>query len=413
MPVRPFAMVHYHEIGLKGRNRSTFENILVRNLRSALGGTGAGDPRKLPGRVIVPLDPGSDETVVAERLKRVFGVANFGLGIGGKLAPESLGEVAWEAVRGRDFATFAVRARKAHSDFSLSAREINEKVGAYLLERSGKRVNLSKPDLTCHIEIVGDLVIVYVGRQRGAGGLPVGSSGKVIALLSSGIDSPVAAARMMRRGARVVFAHFHSQPFTDGSSARQAAEIVELLTRWAYASTLYTIPLAPSQQQIAATAPESLRTVLYRRMMMRIASALAVRESAGALVTGDSLGQVASQTLENLAVVEDAADLPVLRPLVGRDKEEIVDEARALGTFEVSSAPCQEACVLFEPKRPATKAKIEQVRAAEASLDLAALVDQAVSSSVVRTFAFPLAPSAGGGAHQPAASPNAVFGHSE
>jgi tRNA uracil 4-sulfurtransferase len=193
----------------------------------------------------------------------------------------------------------------------------------------------------------------------------------------------------MRRGPRVVFVHFHSQPFTDASSERQSAEIVEILTRYQYTSSLYVVPLAPSQQLIAASAPESLRTLLYRRMMMRIATDIGHRESAGALVTGDSLGQVASQTLENLGVVEDAAGLPVLRPLVGRDKEEIVAEATMLGTFTVSSAPCQEACVLFEPKRPATKATIPQVRAAEEGLDLDALVAEAVKASDVRTFRFP------------------------
>jgi tRNA uracil 4-sulfurtransferase len=389
MTLRPHAIVHYHEIGLKGRNRSTFENALVRNLTKALGGTGAARPRKLPGRVLVPLDAEAGTELVSERLTRVFGVANVGLGVGGKLDPDALSEIAWDVVKDRDFATFAVRARKAHSDFPLSAREINEKVGAYLLERSGRRVNLSEPELTCYIEIVGELVVVYAERLRGAGGLPVGCSGKVVSLVSSGIDSPVAAARMMRRGSRVVFVHFHSQPFTDGSSVRQTTELVELLTRFQYASTLYSVPLAPSQQSIAASAPESLRTLLYRRMMMRIASEIARRESAGALVTGDSLGQVASQTLENLAVVEDASDLPVLRPLVGRDKEEIIAEAMSIGTFEVSSAPCQEACVLFEPKRPATKASVEQARAAESPLELEPLIEDALNASDVRTFRFP------------------------
>jgi len=389
MPVRPFAIVHYHEIGLKGRNRSTFENILIRNLAKALSGTGAFKPRKLPGRVLVPLPEEADRSLVAERLVRVFGVANIGLGVGGKLEAEAISEVAWNVVRDRDFSTFAVRARKAHSEFALSAREVNEKVGAYLLERSGRRVDLSEPELTCHIEIVGDLVIVYADRLHGAGGLPVGSSGKVVALVSSGIDSPVAAARMMRRGSRVVFAHFHSQPFTDGSSVRQAGELVEILTRYQYSSTMYTIALAPSQQEITAVAPSSLRTLLYRRMMMRIASEIGRRESAGALVTGDSLGQVASQTLENIAAVEDAAELPVFRPLIGRDKEEIVAEATRIGTFEVSSAPCQEACVLFEPKRPATKATVEHVRAAESPLDLDRLLAAAVDSAEVTTFRFP------------------------
>ena len=389
MQPRPFAIVHYHEIGLKGRNRSLFENILIRNLAAALEGTEAGKPRKLPGRVLIPLDEGTDRELVAARLGKVYGVANFGLGIGGSFDAGSLADIAWQVTGEHEFATFAVRARKAHSDFALSAREINEKVGASLLERSGKRVNLSEPDLTCYIEIVGDLVVVYADRRKGAGGLPVGSSGKVVALVSSGIDSPVAAARMMRRGSRVVFAHFHSQPFTDASSARQAAEIVELLTAHQNTSTLYLLPLAPAQQIIAAECPEPLRTLLYRRMMMRIATEVAARESAKALVTGDSLGQVASQTLENLGVVEDAAGMPVLRPLVGRDKEEIVTEASALGTFTVSSAPCQEACVLFEPKRPATKATVNQARAAETKLDLGALVADSLENAEVRTFRFP------------------------
>lgn len=389
MQPRPFAIVHYHEIGLKGRNRSLFENILIRNLAAALEGAGAGKPRKLPGRVLIPLEPDADREVIAARLGNVYGVANFGLGVGGALDAGSLSDVAWQVTSERDFETFAVRARKAHSDFALSAREINEKVGAALLERSGKRVNLSEPDLTCYIEIVGDLVIVYADRRRGPGGLPVGSSGKVVALVSSGIDSPVAAARMMRRGSRVVFVHFHSQPYTDASSARQAGEIVDLLTAHQNMSTLYLLPLAPAQQIIAAECPEPLRTLLYRRMMMRIATVVAERESAKALVTGDSLGQVASQTLENLGVVEDAAGIPVLRPLVGRDKEEIVNEATALGTFTVSSAPCQEACVLFEPKRPATKATINQTRAAESKLDLGGLVADSIENAEVRTFRFP------------------------
>lgn len=389
MPTHPYAIVHYHEIGLKGRNRSHFENILVRNLAATLAGTGAGKPRKLPGRVLVPLAADADRELVAERLGKVFGVANYGLGVGGSLDPERLAGIAWDVARERPFETFAVRARKAHSDFALSAREINEKVGAHLLERSGKRVDLSNPELTCHIEIVGDLVVVYADRRRGAGGLPVGSSGKVVALISSGIDSPVAAARMMRRGSRVVFAHFHSQPYTDASSARQTEEIVEMLTAYQNASTLYLLPLAPAQQVIAAECPEPLRTLLYRRMMMRIATEVARRESAMALVTGDSLGQVASQTLENLGVVEDAAGMPVLRPLVGRDKEEIVSEATALGTFGVSSAPCQEACVLFEPKRPATKATIAQASSAESKLDLGTLVSASLEGADVRTFRFP------------------------
>jgi len=194
---------------------------------------------------------------------------------------------------------------------------------------------------------------------------------------------------MMRRGARCTLIHFHSQPFTDLSSARNATEIAEILTRRQYDSNLYMVPLAPAQEQIVTECPEELRTILYRRMMMRIASEIARRDGAQALVTGDSLGQVASQTLENLAVVEGAASLPVLRPLIGRDKNEIIEEARALGTFDVSSAPCQEACVLFEPKSPVTKARASIVERAESVLDLPAMTTAAADSTTLTTLRFP------------------------
>lgn len=383
--MRDYVLVHYHEIGLKGRNRSFFEQALVKHLRRVL----ETPVKRLPGRILIDVAGDADRDRMRERLQRVFGVANFAFARGGKLGLEAMSDLSWEMVRDRDFATFAVRARKAHSDFPLGSREINEKVGAFLLERSGKRVDLSQPDLTCAIEIIGELVLVSVDRAPGAGGLPVGVSGRVAALLSGGIDSPVAAARMMRRGARVSLIHFHSQPFTDGSSVRHAVELATLLTRYQLSSTLWLVPLAPAQEVIAAECPQELRTILYRRMMMRIAGEIAGREGAKALVTGDSLGQVASQTIENLVAVEDAATLPVLRPLVGLDKIEIIAESQRLGMFEVSSAPCQEACVLFEPKRPATKVSPDVARAAEGAFDAEALTTAAVEAAEVRMFRYP------------------------
>lgn len=385
MSVRDLVIVHYHEIGLKGRNRSFFEQALVKHIRKATGL----EVRRLPGRLLIEVPQGSASEGLAARLRKTFGIANFAFARGGKLDLERINALAIEMVGDRDFSTFEVRARKAHSGFPLAARELNEKVGAFLLERTGKRVNLSHPDLTCAIEIVGDLVLVSVDREQGPGGLPVGVSGRVVALLSGGIDSPVAAVRMMKRGSRVTFVHFHSQPYTDGSSVRHAEELAGLLTEFQLDSSLWLVPLAPAQERIAAECPQEFRTILYRRMMMRIAGAIAERDGAKALVTGDSLGQVASQTIENLAAVEDAARIPVLRPLIGWDKIEIIAESQRFGLFEVSSAPCQEACVLFEPKQPATKASIPAVRAAEEPLDLESLTAAAVDAAEVRRFAFP------------------------
>lgn len=389
MGVRDHLLVHYHEVGLKGRNRTLFERALVRNLVRACGDLADLKPRRLPGRILAPLPVDADGAAIAARAAEVFGVANLALARGGVIDFETMCGVAWEKMSERAYETFAVRARVAHSPVSMSGREINEKLGAWLLERSGARVNLSAPDRTCHVEIVGDLVLVYADRVPGSGGLPVGTSGRVAVLLSSGIDSPVAAARMMRRGARCTLVHFHSQPFTDGSSLRNAEELARILTRFQYDTNLYAVPLAPSQQVIATSCPEELRTVLYRRMMMRIAGEVARGEGAKALVTGDSLGQVASQTIENLTVVEDAAPLPVLRPLVGHDKTEIIEMAQRLGTFETSSAPCQEACVLFEPRSPATKARLRDVQRAEEGLDLGGMVKDAVAGVEVRTIRFP------------------------
>jgi len=389
MAIRDYLIVHYHEVGLKGGNRSHFERALVRNISRAASDLAELKPRRLPGRILVDLQIGANADRVAARAGTVYGIANLARARGGQIGFDSICEIAGELMGAGDYDTFAVRARIAHSTYPMSAREINEKLGAWLLEHVGKRVNLSQPDRTCYVEIVGDLVLVYVERLPGPGGLPVGTSGRVAVLLSAGIDSPVAAARMMRRGARATLIHFHSQPFTDASSARNAEEIARTLTERQFDSNLYVVPLAPSQQQIVADAPEELRTILYRRMMMRIASEIARRDGAQALVTGDSLGQVASQTLENLAVVEAAATMPVLRPLIGRDKTEIIEEARALGTFEVSSAPCQEACVLFEPKNPVTKARLRDVERAEVSLDLETMTKEAADAAELRVLTFP------------------------
>lgn len=389
MTVRDYCIVHYHEVGLKGRNRSLFERALAQNIARATADLAEVKPRRLPGRILVPVPEGTTGAAIAARLRDVYGIANYAVARGGKLDLDAIIDVAGDVMRAHPYETFAVRARIAHSGFPMSAREINEKLGAWILEHVGGRVNLSQPDRTCRVEIVGDLALIYADRVPGPGGLPVGVSGRVAVLLSAGIDSPVAAARMMRRGARASFIHFHSQPFTDASSVRNTQEIAQILTKFQFESNVWLVPLAPSQQQIVTACPEELRTVLYRRMMMRIAGEIAHRDGAKALVTGDSLGQVASQTLENIAVVGAVSSLPVLRPLIGMDKIEIIAESEALGTFEASSAPCQEACVLFEPKSPVTKARARDVERAEAKLDVAAMVDEAVHAAEVRVLRSP------------------------
>jgi thiamine biosynthesis protein ThiI len=252
-------------------------------------------------------------------------------------------------------------------------------------------VDLKHADATAWIEMFGNDGIVYRDRKEGPGGLPVGVSGRMLMLLSGGIDSPVAAWRMAKRGAEVEMIHFHGQPFTDPSSVRQVMDLANVLTRYQLQTTVHVVPLADAQREIATHSPESLRVVLYRRMMMRIAAAFAEERGAKALITGDSLGQVASQTIENIRTVDAAIgdSIEVLRPLIGMDKQEIVDNARSIGTYEISTRQHQDCCVLFEPQAPATKTLPQDAARAERDLDLDALVGKALAAREEHTLELP------------------------
>jgi len=251
------------------------------------------------------------------------------------------------------------------------------------------RVDLEQPELNVFVEVLRDRIFYCVEKLAGPGGFPVGSSGRVAALLSGGIDSPVAAWRLMKRGCRATLVHFHAFPLQDHTTIDKVRELTRILTRWQLRTRLLLVPFGPAQQTIVAQAPAPLRVVLYRRFMVRIAEALAFRVRAKALVTGESLGQVASQTLDNLRTIDEAARGPILRPLVGMDKEEITREARRIGTFEVSTLPDQDCCQLFVPRGPALAAHVDEVRRAEEGLDVQGLVTAAVRETSEERFEFP------------------------
>jgi tRNA uracil 4-sulfurtransferase len=295
-------------------------------------------------------------------------------------------------LRAEPFQSFAVRARRTYSSFETSSQKINVEIGQRLKDQTGARVDLTNPDATIWIELFGGAGLVYRRRLLGPGGLPAGVSGKMLVLLSGGIDSPVAAWRVARRGAEVEMVHFHGRPFTDPSSIRQAAELAEVLTRFQLQTVLHLVPLGNIQREVVTNTPSSLRVILYRRMMLRISASLAVQRDAQALVTGDSLGQVASQTIENMTTVDAALEtdqIPVLRPLVGMDKQEIVNDAKVIGTYEISTRKYQDCCVLFEPRSPATRAQPGQADKAERSLDVDALVGKALAEIETRIFELP------------------------
>jgi thiamine biosynthesis protein ThiI len=388
-------VAHYHEIGLKGRNRNFFEDALTRNLKRALRGTGYTRIRKGFGRVTVDFDEGARVADAAERAALVFGIVNLGMGVRVKPDLDEIGRVALEMIQAEPFDSFAVRARRTHSSFEVSSNKINVEIGQRIVDATGGRVDLKHPDATIHIEMFGNSGVVYRTRMQGPGGLPVGVSGKMLALLSGGIDSPVAAWRMARRGAEVEMVHFHGQPFTDPSSVRQATELAEVLTRYQLRTVLHMVPLADVQREIVTHAPSSLRVVLYRRTMMRISETLARQIDAKALITGDSLGQVASQTIENITTVDAALPEPrieVLRPLIGMDKQEIIDLATRLGTYEISTRQHQDCCVLFEPRSPATRSEPRYAEKGEVELDMDALIGKALAGIETRVMELPELP---------------------
>ncbi len=382
-------IVHYQEIALKGRNRPWFVARLVRNLRRATSDLDVRSIRVLMGRIEVVLGTETPWDVIRDRLSRVFGVGNFAKAGRAPLDVDAIAAEILDDLGDLQPETFRVSARRADKRFPLTSPQIEREVGGRIREARGWTVNLGDPQLTIHVETLTNEAFYSFGRHRGAGGLPVGASGHVVCLLSGGIDSPVAAWRMMRRGCRVTFVHFHSYPVLSRASQEKARELVALLTQYQYDSRLLLVPFADVQQQVILSVPPPLRVVLYRRLMMRIAEAIAIRQRAGALVTGEVVGQVASQTLENLSRINEVVQLPVLRPLVGMDKEEIIAEAQRLDTYPVSIIPDQDCCTLFTPKHPATKARRGGVELAESSLPLEDMIEKALGAVVVEEFKFP------------------------
>jgi thiamine biosynthesis protein ThiI len=294
-----------------------------------------------------------------------------------------------ESLNGARFESFRIETQRGDKTFPLNSPEINRQLGAAVKEQSGARVDLSNPELTVTVEILPHDAFFGFEKISGAGGLPVGASGRLVALISGGIDSPVAAYRMMKRGCRLIFVHFHSAPYLDKTSQEKVRQLITLLTRHQFLSRLYLVPFGEIQRQIVTAVNRPLRVVLYRRMMLRIAEAIARKEKAKALVTGESLGQVASQTLENISVIQQAATLPILRPLVGMDKQEIIDQARRMGTFDISSIPDQDCCQLFVPKHPATKARFDEVEEAESRLEILELLRYGIDQASEEEFTFP------------------------
>jgi thiamine biosynthesis protein ThiI len=398
-------VVHYHELWLKGNNRRFFLHKLRHALQRALEGLPITRISHPGDRLVIELSDNFELDETLRRLARVSGIAYLGIGRlvtpPSKPSSDSTDDVlapicaaAWEEIRRERFSTFAVRAKRSDKCFPVSTMAIERHVGGYVFDRLASegrspRVDLENPDLTCRIEIARGLLLVYARRIPGPGGLPANTAGKLVCLLSGGFDSAVAAFKMMKRGAHLSFVHFWGGGARPGeSSVHVARQLLERLVPWQFTAKLYLIPFEPLQREIAASTPEEFRILLYRRLMLRIAERIALRERANGIITGDSLGQVASQTLQNMHAVGSIARLPIYRPLAGDDKLEIQEIARRIGTHDISAEPFHDCCPVFQPKSPALFATPRDLDTAEQNLRVAELVERGLHSLSMERFRY-------------------------
>jgi len=387
MELNNYIICHYAEIALKGGNRLFFENKLLENIKKAVNPDFLEWARLFRGRIILKLSEKSNKKELKQNLKKVFGIAFFCFAKQSSLDIKEIKKISLELIKEKKGKTFKIDASRDNKGFTLNSQQINEAVGEYVLKHSDKQVKLQNPGITCFIEILKNAYI-YTDKISGLGGMPVGSAGNVVSLISGGIDSPVSSYLLMKRGANCIFTSFHSYPYTDEQSLKKIEELVKILNQFQYDSKLYLIPFADIQKEISLKTPSSLRIILYRRMMLRISQEIAKKEKAKALVTGESLAQVASQTLENIEVINESCLIPVFRPLIGMDKQEIIQIAKEIGTFKTSIIPHQDCCIRFMPSNPETKAKIKEVKDAEKKLDIDKLIKESLKGLEIKYFKF-------------------------
>ena len=391
-PYQRICLIHYHEIGLKGHNRGTFENRLLKNAEFALKDKPIVTIRRISGRLLVFIKEGvtyDEATDIARVISRLPGVARVSCGYTCERDIDIMNDVAVRALKEfGPFETFKVTARRNHTDFDIDSMSMQQLIGAHLCRNfPDKKVKMKGQDATVHVEVIQSASYVYAFTMPGIGGLPVGSSGKVMCLLSSGIDSPVALWRMARRGAVCMAVHFSGRPQTSSASEYLVDDIAHVLEQSGCIARVFVVPFGDYQRQIAATVPPELRIIMYRRLMFRVAEELAKQNRCKAIVTGESLGQVASQTIENITVTNAVIkDLPVFRPLIGTDKQEIIEQAEELGTFGISSTDAPDCCTLFMPRSPETHAKLDRVEDVEQALPIEAWLADIVASAEVHDY---------------------------
>ena len=356
-------LIHYNEVALKGKNRIFFEQKLASNIKLALP---SAKVNRLQGRILAEVP---DEVDISN-LDNIFGISSYSPAITVKTDLEEIKKAAAEIIKNQSGKTFKVETRRAWKQFARDSMEVSREVGAHILENSRLKVDVKNPGLTVRIEVLKDKTFVYCEKIKGAGGLPVGTAGRVLVLISGGIDSPVAAYYAMKRGCEVDFIHFHSYPYTDKASIEKVTELIKILSKFQGRSRLYLAPIIEFQKEAVKTIESRHRIILYRRLMYKVADEVAKKNHLKAIVSGDNLGQVASQTLENMGVIGHGIELPILRPLLGFDKEEIIEVAKKIGTFLISIEPHGDCCSVFLPQNPATKSRLKDILAEEKKIGM-------------------------------------------
>ncbi|NNG66044.1 tRNA uracil 4-sulfurtransferase ThiI [Caldanaerobacter subterraneus] len=366
-------LIKYGELALKGENRSFFENTLVKNIKYALRDFDGVKVEKTHGRIYVECEKNVEEAI--ERLKKVFGIVGITRAKEADLDLEEIFKAAVDLMKSHQGKTFKVETKRPNKAFPYNSMEISRRVGAAVLKNvKNMKVDVHNPDVLLNVEI-REKAFLYAGVIEGAGGLPLGTNGKATVLLSGGIDSPVAAWMMMKRGVEVEAVYFHSPPYTSDRAKEKVVDLCKVLSQYGRGMRLHVVHFTDLQLEIYEKCPARLTTIIMRRMMMKIAEKIAQQNGSLALITGESLGQVASQTIESLYVTNSSVSLPVFRPLIGMDKREIIDIAQKVGTYEISIRPYEDCCTIFVPKHPATKPKLEKVLEAEEKMDYQKFID--------------------------------------
>ncbi|MDD5341254.1 MAG: tRNA 4-thiouridine(8) synthase ThiI [Patescibacteria group bacterium] len=373
-----YIVIHYGEIALKLGNRKFFEAKLIENIRRALKDFGKIWLRHQHGRIIILTEENFDLEKIKHQLEKVFGIEYFAFAWNSEQDLEIIKKDLYGLVKKKKFKTFRITVRRAQKSFFLNSQKIAEKLGEFVMKKMKKKVDLTDFDLNCFVDIVDNYAFLYFDKISGRGGLPVGVSGSLLCLISGGIDSPVAANLMQKRGARIVFVHFDSYPATPKENREKVKELVNVLNGYQHDSLLYVVPFLEIQKEILKVAPDDYRVIFYRRMMLRLAQKIAVTEGILALVTGESLGQVASQTVENITAVSQVTSLPIFRPLIGFNKEEIIEIARKIETYNLSIQPFDDCCSLYMPKHPVTRANLQLILEREKNWDFEKLVEAAI-----------------------------------